>query len=130
MRTGDPRQRFQADGMQSISQERLVVLLYQRAARDLVAARQAILDGRLEERHNQLVHAQQIIEELAYAVRPDVWSGGDGLIALYDFILDRLVKANVTADVRPLDEAAQLIGELSAAWSDAYVSLQTESATA
>lgn len=130
MRTGDPRQRFQADGMQSISQERLVVLLYQRAARDLVAARQAILDGRLEERHNQLVHAQQIIEELAYAVRPDVWSGGDGLIALYDFILDRLVKANVTADVRPLDEAAQLIGELSTAWSDAYVSLQTESATA
>jgi flagellar protein FliS len=130
MRPNDPRKRFQTDGMQSVSPERLVILLYERAGRDLAEARRAIVEPNSEVRHRTLLHAQEIIEELAYAVRPDVWAEGESLLAIYDYILELLVKANIDSDIRALNEAAELIGELTSAWSDAYVSIQTESVTA
>lgn len=124
MRTQDPRQRFQTDGMHSVSPMRLVVLLYERATRDVAEGRAAIVDGRPAERHRCLVHAQEIIEELSYAVRPDLWDGGDSLLAVYEYVLELLVKANVSNNLRALDEAATLIAELSTAWHEAYVALQ------
>ena len=129
-RTGHARQRFQSDGMQSISPQRLVVLLYQRAARDVADARAAIVEGRTEDRHRNLLHAQEIIEELGYAVDPEVWEGGETILAVYDYILERLVRANVDADIRAVDEAAQLIGELAEAWSEAYLELHQEGMSA
>lgn len=125
MRPGDARQRFRTDGMQSVSPERLVILLYERASRDVHEARRGIVDGDHEIRHRNLVHAQEIIEELAYAVRPDVWEAGDGLLGLYEYIHQRLVEANIGSDLVALDEATRLIDDLASAWRDAYVSLQT-----
>lgn len=114
--------------MQSVSPMRLVVLLYERAMRDVTEGRAAIVDGRPAERHRALVHAQEIIEELSYAVRPDLWPGGDGLLAVYEYVLELLVKANVSDNLRALDEATKLIADLSTAWHEAYVALQ-DSAT-
>ena len=122
MRKAQQLQRFRTDG-QTVSPERLVILLYERLGRDLAEAATAIDQDETERRHNALVHAQQIVEELSYAVRPDVWEGGDGLIALYDFILELLVQANIAVDRTPVDQAAKLISDLTDAWRDAYVSL-------
>ena len=124
------QRRYQTDGLQSVSPERLVILLYERARRDVDEARTAIESGRTEARHNALLHAQQIIEELAYAVQPDVWEGGEGLLALYDYLLGLLVRANVGASTAALDEAASIIEELLGAWRTAYVSLIPAGATA
>ncbi len=130
MRTDDKRRRFQTDGMQSVSPERLVILLYERALRDLTEARAAIAESDRETRHRTLLHAQEIIEELAYSLQVDVWPGAEGLLAIYDYVLSLLVKANIGSDVRPLDEAARLIGDLATSWREAYVSIQPDTVTA
>jgi len=124
MRHDDQRRRFQTDGMQSVSPQRLVILLYDRALRDLAEARAAIVDPDTQVRHRTLLHAQEIIEELAYALQVDLWSEGEQLLAIYDYVLGLLVKANIGSDLGALDEAATLIGDLASSWREAYVSIQ------
>lgn len=130
MRSDDQRRRFQTDGMQSVSPERLVILLYERVLRDLEEARGAMVDPDRETRHRTLLHAQEIIEELAYSLQADVWPGSDSLLAIYDYVLGLLVKANIGSDLVPLDEAARLVGDLAASWREAYVSIQPDTVTA
>jgi flagellar secretion chaperone FliS len=130
MRHGDQRRRFQTDGMQSVSPERLVILLYERAGRDVAEARRAIVEPDAEIRHRMLLHAQEIVEELAYAIDIEVWPDGDALLSIYEYILELLVRANIETDLVALDEATALLTDLTTAWRDAYVSLQSETAIA
>lgn len=127
MRRTDQLQRFRSDG-QSVSPERLVVLLYDRLSRDLRDALSAIDAEAREPRHNALLHAQQIVEELSYAVRPDIWDGGDRLISLYDFVLELLVKGNVGADRSAIEHAAGIIDGLADAWRQAYLAVTPKTA--
>lgn len=129
MRKADQLQKFKSDG-KTVSPERLLVMLYERLGRDLAEAAAAIADGDAERRHNCLVHAQEIIEELAYAVNPEVWDSGNGLLALYQYLLELLVKANINSDRRALAEAAGIVTELTAAWRQAYVEIATPAGTA
>ena len=122
MRKADQLKKFQSDG-KTVSPERLLVLLYERLGRDLDDAASAIVDGDAERRHSSLVHAQEIVEELAYAVRPDVWESGDGLLALYDYVLELLVKANVNSDRAAVTEAQRIVADLTEAWRQAYLDL-------
>jgi flagellar protein FliS len=123
MRVSEQRRRYQTNGTQSVSPERLVILLYERTRRDLAEARSAIDAGATETRHNALLHAQEIVEELAYAVRPDVWEGGTSILALYDYLLGLLVRANVEASSAAIAEADTIVGDLLGAWETAYTSL-------
>ena len=122
MRRTDQLQRFRSDG-NSVSPERLIVLLYERLGRDLRDGAAAIDTGETELRHRALLHAQQIVEELSYAVRPDVWDGGDRLIALYDFVLELLVQGNVAADSAAIHHATVITDGLADAWRQAYIAV-------
>ncbi|MEM9200528.1 MAG: flagellar export chaperone FliS [Actinomycetota bacterium] len=124
MRKADQLAKFKNDG-KTVSPERLLVMLYERLGRDLAEAATAITEGDAERRHRTLVHAQEIIEELAYAVNPDVWESGDGLLALYQYLLELLVKANIGSDLRALREASAIVGDLTEAWRQAYVEIVT-----
>ena len=129
MRRADQLEKFRTSG-KTMSPERIIVLLYERLGRDLDQARAAIVDGDAEIRHNALLHAQEIIAELSYAVRPDVWEAGEGLLALYEYVLELLVKANINSDVVPIDQAAKVISQLTAAWQEAYVEVSTATGSA
>lgn len=124
MQTTRAREKFRSSGIQSVSKERLVVLLYERSIRDVNEGRDALVRGDLEAAHRALVHAQQIIEELTESLRPDAWSGAKDLEALYVYVHDLLVTANMKKSVESLDEAESILRELSDAWGQAYVSLQ------
>ena len=129
MRRAEQLKKFQSDG-KTVSPERLLVMLYERLGRDLADAAAAIGDGDAERRHSCLVHAQEIIEELAYAVRPDVWESGEGLLALYEYLLELLVKANINSDRAALTEASRMVADLTEAWRQAYIELATPAGTA
>ena len=129
MRRADQLAKFRTVG-QTVSPERAIVLLYERMGRDLAQARIAIANGDTEARHNALVHAQEIVAELAYAVRPDLCDGADRLLSIYDYLLNLLVRANVESNVPAIDEAAALVAKLTAAWQEAYVEVAAETLAA
>lgn len=111
--------------MKMTSPQRLVVLLYQRLLRDLDDAEAAIEDRRIEDAHNALIHAQDIVLEFHLALDTEGFEGAERLADIYVYLTDRLVDANRAKDraivaeclgmVEPLAEAFETVAQAPAA---------------
>lgn len=120
MSTPQLRQRYERDGVQVTSPERLVVALYDRLLADLVRADHALANADRAAAHEQLVHAQRIVEELQLALDPAAWPGATELRAVYDFVHRSLVEANVHGDRALVASIHRTLAPLADAWRDAY----------
>jgi flagellar protein FliS len=113
------RARYAADSVGTASPARLLTMLYDRLVRDLSLAEAAIATGDAQAAHNELVHAQAIIQELSASLDVDAWEGGPGLAQLYTFVQQELVAANVAKDADRVAGCRNLIEPLRDAWHQA-----------
>ena len=113
------RNRYVGDSVSTASPGRLVTMLYDRLVRDLVAAEAALAAADLEGANNNLIHAQEIVWELAAGLDPTKWSGGPALAALYQFMLAELLEANVKKDAAKVISVRGLVEPLADAWHQA-----------
>lgn len=113
------RARYASDAVRTASPARLLTMLYDRLARDLLMAHQAVADGDVAAAHEQLVHAQQIILELRSSLDVTAWEGGPGLADLYDFLYRELVAANVGKDAARIADCQAIVEPLREAWHSA-----------
>ena len=113
------RNRYVGDSVSTASPGRLVTMLYDRLVRDLVAAEAALVAADLEVASNNLIHAQEIVWELAAGLDPTKWSGGPALAALYQFMLAELLDANVKKDAAKVVSVRGLVEPLADAWRQA-----------
>ena len=113
------RNRYVGDSVSTASPGRLVTMLYDRLVRDLVAAEAALAAADLEGANNNLIHAQEIVWELAAGLDPTKWSGGPALAALYQFMLAELLEANVKKDADKVVSVRGLVEPLADAWRQA-----------
>jgi|SRR4051812_24082381 flagellar protein FliS len=113
------RNRYVGDSVGTASPARLVTMLYDRLVRDLTTGEAALAAGDLEGGHNALVHAQEIVWELAAGLDPTKWSGGPALAALYQFLLGELLDANVKKDAAKVATVRELVEPLRDAWHQA-----------
>ncbi len=113
------RNRYVGASVDTASPARLVTMLYDRLVRDLVTAEGALAGSDLEGANNALIHAQEIIWELAAGLDPTKWSGGPALAALYQFMLEELLQANVRKDAEKVSSVRELVEPLRDAWHQA-----------
>jgi flagellar secretion chaperone FliS len=113
------RNRYVGDSVATASPARLVTMLYDRLVRDLTTAEGALAAGDLEVGSNNLIHAQEIVWELAAGLDPTKWSGGPALAALYQFMLGELLDANVKKDAAKATSVRELVEPLRDAWHQA-----------
>ena len=113
------RARYASDSVRTASPAKLLTMLYDRLARDLGQARQALAARDVAGAHEQLVHAQQIVIELRSSLQVDAWDGGPGLAALYDFLLQELVAANVEKSDSRVADCQEIVEPLREAWHQA-----------
>ena len=83
------RNRYVGDSVATASPARLVTMLYDRLVRDLATGEAALAVSDLAAANSALVHAQDIVWELAAGLDPTRWSGGPALAALYQFTTPR-----------------------------------------
>lgn len=114
------------DAVLSATPVRLLTMLYDRLLLDLGRAEQAQLAENWPAASDQLQHAQAILTELSGSLRLDVWDGADGLLALYTYVTNALVLANIHRDVARTREAITLLEPLRAAWHDAAAILPAQ----
>lgn len=110
------QQYLEAD-IQSISREKLLVLLYEKMGKDLLQARQAIADGDRITMADRISHSQQIIAELRGALDHEV--GGeiaDNLEALYDYLFAEHLALLVDQDPKHVDHCLVVLKPLITAW--------------
>jgi flagellar protein FliS len=102
-------------------------MLYRGAIRFLSSAIEAIDAKNTTEAHTKLVKTQDIIAELLGSL--DHERGGDvarNLSALYDYMLRRLVEANIRKEAKPAREVQGLLRELLPAWEAAVKQTSAE----
>lgn len=96
----------------------LVVMLYDGALRFLNAAKAHMEEGNLYKQNENCQRAQDIVAELISCL--DLERGGEiaqNLFALYTFVYDRIVQANVEDTPIYLDQAMKVLIDLRESWS-------------
>ncbi|MDR1462965.1 MAG: flagellar export chaperone FliS [Azoarcus sp.] len=101
------------------SPHRLIVLLFEGAETAINVARVHAEKGNIAERGASLSKAIDIISN-GLKVSLDMRKGGElsaRLSALYDYMVSRLLWANMKNDIAAMREVLTLLGEIHGAWS-------------
>ena len=110
------RNRYVGDSVATASPARLVTMLYDRLVRDLATGEAALAVSDLAAANAALVHAQDVVWELAAGLDSTKWSGGPALAALYQFMLTELLDANVKKNAAKVATVRELVEPLRDAW--------------
>ena len=113
------RTRYLDDAVTTASPAKLLTMLYDRLVLDLERAEAAQRAGDRAGGGTQLLHAQDIVSELAATLDVEAWEGGRRLMGLYTFLLTELVGANVSGDADRTAACRELVVPLRDAWHQA-----------
>lgn len=108
---------YRKSAVNSASPLRLVVMLYDGALRFMEATKHAMKEGDLYRQNENCQKAQNIVAELMASL--DMARGGEmaqNLFALYTFVYDRLVQANVEDSTVYLEQAQKVMSDLRESW--------------
>ena len=102
---------------------KLLLMLYQGAAKFMKLAKKNIKEGKIEASHKNIIKAQNIILELQSTLNKE--QGGEiavQLESLYDFIYRELIQANLNKNTKHLDNVIPLVEELFVTYKEIVMS--------
>ena len=120
MLANNPYAQYQQTQIETAPPERLLLMLYDGAIRFGNTAKLAIQNKDTQGANNYCIKVQNILTELMVTLRMDV--GGDiaqNLFDLYEYMIQRMVQANVNKDPQPVEEVVGHLKELREAWAQA-----------
>lgn len=112
-----PYELYQRTQIDTASPVKLIVMLYDGAIRFLKQAQAAMQAGDREKQNNLLLRSQRILSELMSALNLE--EGGDiavNLLALYQFMQEQLVLANLEDDQSRVQKVCEMLQSLREAW--------------
>lgn len=124
------RNTYLANAITSAPPERLLTMLYDALVNNIVVAEEAMERREYFTLNEHLVRAQNIVLELQATLKPDLWSGGPSLMAIYGYVYKLLVRGNTKKDANALSDARKLLEPLQDAWHTAANQVLAERATA
>jgi flagellar protein FliS len=105
--------------IQSISREKLLVLLYEKMGTDLLKARQALAAGDRIVMADRINHSQQIIVELRHALDHNIGGAiSRNLESLYDYLFVEQLAVLIDQDPRHVDNCLMVLKPLITAWRE------------
>lgn len=107
--------------VESSNPHQLIMLLFQAAEKAISLAKIHMESGNIAEKGLAISRAIDIIN-LGLKASLDLEAGGEiaqNLAALYDYMVRRLISANIKNQVAILDEVAVLLNDISSAWAEA-----------
>lgn len=113
-----PYQKYQQVQTQTASKPKLLIMLYDGAIRFVRSGIEGIEEHNVEKSNNNLCKAQAIVHELISSLNFDFPISSD-LVRIYEYILDRLIEANVKKSVLPAQEVLEHLSDLREAWIEA-----------
>lgn len=112
---------YKNNSVNFVSKEKLLLMLVDGAVNFSKIARQAIVDKDIKKAHENIIKTENIFYELMATL--DVSKGGEwakALFNVYDFIVTRLVQANMKKDLEIMNEIIPLIEYVRGTWEEAY----------
>jgi len=101
--------------------KKLILMCYEGAIDNLKLGKQKLIEKDYEGKGRALIKSQDIIQELLCSL--DFEKGGAiarNLEALYNYMLRRLLHANINKDITAIDEVIFMLSELQSAWEEIF----------
>jgi flagellar protein FliS len=114
----NPYQQYHNNNIQTATPERLILMLYEGALKHTKLGRLHIENCNIEKAHNSLTKVQMILEELISALNMD-YDISYNLLALYEFLDERVQEANTKKDAAPIELVQRFFEELRDTWKEA-----------
>ncbi|MCK0472959.1 flagellar export chaperone FliS [Halalkalibacter sp. APA_J-10(15)] len=108
---------YKQNSMQTASPGELTLMLYNGCLKFIKQANKAIEENNVEGRSHSIQRAQDIIRELMVTLKTDS-EAAENMMRLYDFILNRLIEANVKNDAKALQDAEELVIQFRDMWKE------------
>jgi flagellar protein FliS len=109
----------------SATPEELTLMLYDGAIKFMNISKYHIENSNITKAHEALIRAQDIIIELSSSLNME-YEISESLRGLYEFVLDRLIDANIYKKIGPIDEALEIITEMKDTWKKAMLELKKQ----
>ena len=116
MAVANPYEQYKQQSVMTATPAELTLMLYNGCIKFIKDAKLAIDKNDIEKAGNTILRAQDIIQELMATLNTD-YDISNNLYALYDYMYQRLIDANISKDKAPLDETLELITELRDTWT-------------
>ncbi len=97
--------------------EELTLMLYEGAIKFMNIGKYSMEKKDYERTHTSLMRAQDIITELNYSLDMN-YEISKELRGLYDFVMSKLVDANIKKDINAVDEALAIVNEMRDTWKE------------
>ena len=116
MAFNNPYQQYKKTQVDTASQGKLIVMMYDGAIKFINVAIETMPTKNIEKIHNNIMKSQEIINELISSLNMDAGDISNRLFSLYMYINKRLMDANLRKEVEPLIEVRKYLVELRDAW--------------
>lgn len=110
-------QSYQRNKYETASPHKLILMLYTGAIQFASRAQTSIMERQYVEANKQILKVQDILYELISTLNEQ--EGGEiasNLKALYLYMLDKLVQANLKKEIEPLNEVIGILRDIKDAW--------------
>lgn len=119
MRASNGLKEYQEANLETASQGKLLLMLYDGGIRFLVQAQSAMEARNFTEAHKHLLKAEDVLTELMASLRLEVGEIAQNLYRLYEYMNWRLIQANLKRDVGMVNEVIGHLRSLREAWVEA-----------
>lgn len=119
MSFGLAQARYAGDAAATVSPQRLLTMLYDRAVTDLGVAHDAMLREDWATSGERIGNASEILLELHATLDVQAWPDGEGLSQLYLWIVAELMQARVRKSAQRVADCRDLLVPLRDAWREA-----------
>lgn len=125
---GTPSSAYKQVDVETASQGKLIVLLFNGAIQRAEEAKRLMQDTPLDVPaiHNVLIRAQDIVSELRSALDMTAGEVAENLDRSYEYFHHLLVQANITKDSAFLDECIPLMTVIRDTWEELFGNLAQE----
>ena len=112
--------------VETTSQGKLIVLLFNGAIQRAEEAKRQISAGSIENVHNNLIRAQEIIGELRGALDMKTGAIAQNLDRIYEYLQHLLITANIRKSVEPIEECVDHLTALRDTWKEVFDNIGRE----
>lgn len=120
---------YKSSSVDTADQGKLLIITYDFAIKHCKLSLEKFSDKKLiEERTKHLFKVQDALGELISALKLDVGEVAKNLYRLYQYMIRRVVEANMKSDPAPVEEVLKYLEDLRDAWSIACRNIKQQSA--
>lgn len=113
----NPYETYQQNSVNTASPGELTLMLYEGCIKFIKRGKKALEEKNYQEKNNNIIKAQNIIRE--FMVTLDMqYAISQELMIMYEYMLHRLIEANINNDIEILNEVEELVIGYRDTWKE------------